>query len=72
MCITEYNEAETMELFKRDAREEGLEEGGDLRDNMRITDMLQRGKTVEEIVDFCNYPYEMVRKVKESLTTKAL
>ena len=27
MCITEYNEAETMELFKRDAREEGREEG---------------------------------------------
>ena len=26
MCITEYNEAETMELFKRDAREEGREE----------------------------------------------
>ena len=71
MCITEYNEAETMELFKRDAREEGLEEGGDLRDTMRITDMLRRGKTVEEIVDFCNYPYEQVKKVEDSLLTEA-
>ena len=26
-CITEYNEAETMELFKEEGREEGREEG---------------------------------------------
>ena len=26
-CITEYNEAETMELFKEEGREEGLEQG---------------------------------------------
>lgn len=27
MCITEYNEAETMKLFKEEGREEGREEG---------------------------------------------
>ena len=27
MCITEYNEAETMQLFKEEGREEGLAEG---------------------------------------------
>ena len=27
MCLTEYNEAEVMEMFKEEAREEGLEEG---------------------------------------------
>ncbi len=35
MCITEYNEAETMQMFK----EEGREEGGDLRDAQRIEDI---------------------------------
>lgn len=59
MCITEYDEAETMEMFK--------EEGGNLRDNMRIIDMLQRGKTVEEIVNFCNYPYELVKEIEKSI-----
>ncbi len=32
-----------------------------------ISDMLRRGKTVEEIVDFCGYPYEQVKQVEESL-----
>ncbi len=27
MCITEYNEAETMQMFKEEGREEGREEG---------------------------------------------
>ena len=44
------------------------EEGGDIRDNERILDMLRRGKTVEEIVDFCGYPYEQVKNVEDSLT----
>ena len=26
MCLTEYNEAETMEMFKEEGREEGREE----------------------------------------------
>ncbi len=63
MCITEYNEIETMELFKEEAREEGRME----RDAQKIEEMLRRGKTVEEIVDFCQYPYEQVKKVADSL-----
>lgn len=27
MCLTEYNEAETMEVFKEEGRQEGLQEG---------------------------------------------
>ena len=27
MCITEYNEAETMEMFKEEGRKEGRKEG---------------------------------------------
>lgn len=47
----------------QDAREEGREE----RDKEKITDMLLRGKTVNEIVDFCNYPYDQVKAVADSL-----
>ena len=36
-----------------------------------IMDMLRRGKTVEEIVDFCGYPYDQVKKVEESLLASA-
>ena len=63
MCLTEYNEAETMQMFK----EEGREEGREIRDREKITDMLRRGKTVDEIVEFCGYPCEQVRKVADAL-----
>ena len=46
---------------------EGKAEGGDIRDAERISDMLRRGKTVDEIVDFCGYPVELVKKVEESM-----
>ena len=55
MCLTEYNEAETMQLFKEEGRAE------------MIKDMLKRGKTVEEIADFCDYPYEKVREISDRL-----
>lgn len=32
-----------------------------------IVGMLRRGKTVEEIVDFCGYPYDQVKKVENDL-----
>ena len=67
MCLTEYDEAETMQMFKEEGREEGREEGFSLRDTQKIGEMLSRGKTVEEIVDFCGYPYDQVRKVEEEL-----
>lgn len=63
MCLTEYDEAETMQMFKEEGREEGREDD--------IVGMLRRGKTVEEIVDFCGYPYEQVKKVEEGLLTTA-
>ena len=87
MCLTEYNEAETMQMFKEEGRaegrvegleegraegrEEGRKEGIALgmvkRDEEKITEMLRRGKTVEEIVEFCNYPNEQVRRIADSV-----
>lgn len=62
MLDTEYKEAEVMELFREDGRKEGIEQ----RDREKITEMLARGKTPEEIVDFCGYPMELVLKVQEA------
>ena len=61
MSLTEYNEAETMEMFKEEGREEAQSE--------MIINMIRRGKTVEEIVDFCGYPYEKVKTVADKITT---
>lgn len=50
-----------------DAVEDAKEE---VREN-DIIDMLRRGKTVEEIVDFCGYSYDQVKKVEENLLAAA-
>ena len=54
-------------IVLQDAREEGREEGRSEESFNRIRNMLSRGKSVEEIVDFCGYPVELVRKVEESM-----
>ena len=65
MLDTEYNEAEVREQFMEDGRREGRnEERSDL-----IASMLRRGKTVEEIAEFCGYPYEQVKQVEDALLT---
>lgn len=50
-----------------DAREEGREEGGDIRDSVRISDMLRRGKTIDEIVDFCGYTRDQVEQIEKQM-----
>lgn len=47
--------------------QDAREEGGDIRDNERIIDMLRWGKSVEEITDFCGYPLELVKKIEDEL-----
>ncbi len=39
----------------------------DERDREKTMAMLRKGKTPEEIADFCDYPLELVLKVKESM-----
>ena len=60
---------EYMTLIMRDLenQEIGIEQGRNLRDREKIEAMLKRGKTVEEIVDFCDYPIKLVEEVQESL-----
>ena len=69
MCITEYDEEYTMNLFREEGREEGIKEGRDLRDTEKIAEMLNAGKTPEAIADFCGYPLEQVEAVKSRLNS---
>ena len=41
------------------------------RDREKISEMLRRGKTPEEIADFCGYPIELVREVEQSMLVTA-
>ena len=56
-------EADAMKVGEK----RGIDKGIDMRDTEKITDMLRRGKTVDEIVDFCNYPYEQVRGIADAM-----
>lgn len=63
MCLTEFDE----KTFVNSIKEEGREE----RDREKIAEILRKGKTPEEIEDFCGYPMELIEEVqKELLTTK--
>ena len=37
------------------------------RDKEKIAELLRKGKSVEEIVDLCEYPEDLVREVEQSL-----
>ena len=51
--------------------EEGLEEGIEQGVEKSIGDMLRRGRTVDEIVDFCGYPIEQVKAVERKMLVSA-
>ncbi len=55
--------AEGKEEGLAQGRAEGIEEGR----NEQIKSMLSRGKTVEQIVEFCGYTYEQVKTVEEGM-----
>ncbi len=50
--------------------EQEISQGITARDNEKISGMLRRGKTPEEIADFCDYPLEQVLEVKEKLDSE--
>ncbi len=59
MCLTEYDEAKTMEMFKRDAREEGQE----YKLVEQICKKLRKGKSVEQIADEVEEDIENVQVI---------
>ncbi len=54
---------EGIEIGRKEGREEGREE--ELKSRVRY--MLEKGKTVEEIVDFCGYPEDVIKKIEKEL-----
>ena len=63
MLLTEYNEEETMELFRRD----GIEEG---RLETLVSLVKDRFLTVKEAAARCNMPVEVFQELIASHTTK--
>ena len=51
----------------QDAMDEGMAQGISYRDTQMIEGMLRRGKTVDEIVDFCDYPRDLVEKIRADM-----
>ncbi len=67
MSIYEFDQKGYEQIIREESKQEGIKEGGDLRDAQRIEDMLQRGKTVKEIVDFCGYSKDLVERIEERM-----
>ena len=63
MVLTEFDEKTFVEGIKQEGREEGREE--EQRD--QISKMLSKGKTPEQIADFCDYPIKLVLEVQSNL-----
>ncbi len=47
--------------------ERGMKQGIEQGKSQMIEGMPRRGKTVDEIVDFCDYPRELVEKVRADM-----
>lgn len=79
MCITEYHEAETMELFReegrkegheegrKEGREEGREEGEILRLIKMVYKKMLKGRTNEEIAEEVEESIELIGRIKEAV-----
>lgn len=67
MCITEYNEAETMEQFRNEGREEGREEGELLHLIKTIYKKMLKGKTSDTIADEVEEDIIMIEQIKQAI-----
>ena len=57
MCLTEYNEAETMEMFKEEGREEGREEATENTIVQNLKALMKNLKlTIEQAMDAISVP----------------
>ena len=63
MCITEYDEVETMNQFREEGRKEGRKEG---REEV-IIDMLKKGNSPQAISDFCGYTLSFVTDIQKKM-----
>ncbi len=52
-------------------REEGLAQGREAECRRLVESMLQKGKSAEEIVELCDYPYELVKSIEDEMSLAA-
>ncbi len=50
--------------------ERGIDKGRNIRDREKIENMLKKGKTPQDIADFCDYPIELILDVQNGLMEK--
>lgn len=67
MCITEYNEAETMEQFRTERRIEGIADGGLLCLIRTVYKKMLKGRTNEEIADDVEESIDLIGQIKETI-----
>lgn len=67
MCITEYNEAETMEQFRTERRIEGIADGDLLRLIRTVYMKMLKGRTNEEIADNIEESTDLIGQIKEAI-----
>lgn len=67
MCITEYNEAETMEQFRNEGREEGREQGELLHLIKTIYKKMLKGKANNTIADEVEEDIIMIEQIKQAI-----
>ncbi len=70
MCITEYDEAETMEMFKEEGREEGIKQGIRNASVQIAQNFLRKGDDAETVSECTGLPLEEVRALKAELLQK--
>ena len=71
MCLTEYNEAEVMEMFKEEGREEGREEGIESATVAHIRDIMETLKySIEQAMDLLKIPSEQRTMYKGMIGSK--
>ena len=67
MCITEYNEAETMQMFKEQGRKEGRKEGREEGRNEVAESMIKANESGDKIVQYTGLKKEDVDKLARNL-----
>ena len=71
MCLTEYNEAETMEYLRKEAleegREEGREEGGEQKLTRQVWRKLRKSMNPSEIADALEEDVTHIQKICDTL-----
>ena len=69
MCLTEYNETETMEMFKEEGREEGLKKGREEEKKSLAASLIKLGKlTLEEIAVSTGLTIEAITSIEKNMS----